>query len=284
MAIAPYWATAFLKVIVSNVTDVNQIITAFRTAVTITLPLGSQWVESPSGTFTSPADPVSGYTMTLVFTRNAALQLIISCKDQNGVTVMNGGISPVSGLTVPFYVGPTHFWIQVSNDSVTGVNGSYIAAVIADPTPEAKNASTTVVFAKTVLTSAFATTNVFSPDSWLCIDSAGATPNNGGTNGLAGGPVWQVGNGLTLKFITAAGTELAEPVAGNIRTVGNGFTHLRHSGIFPQFAWVDRGHAVGSSVVVPIDIGVTGTFDVVGTPAELQMNNNGSCLLAVRSA
>lgn len=283
MAVPPYFATAFLKSVILNITDVNQIITAIRTALTVTLPVGSQWAESPAGTFTSPADPVSGFTMQLVLTRNAALQLFATVNDQNTVAMAKAGVSPDSGTNAAFYAGPTHFWLQVNSDSSTGHQPSWVAGVIVDPTPEAKNASNVVVMAKFIVNASFATTNTQLPDLWLAFDAGGNVPNNGGTAGKAGGPTWSAGNGLTLRMVTAGGTELAVPVVGNIQSVAGTFQHLRQSGIFPQFFWVDKNHLLGALVTVPIDIGVTATFDVIGNSGSFQMNNNGACVLAVRS-
>jgi hypothetical protein len=269
MAIPSYWNTGFKKTTIASFTDVTDWITGIQTMLTATLDVADRWVESPAGTFTSPADPITGNQLVMVLTRTTALRLGAVFKQIVGgvTTAMNATFeADISGtVTATIFAGPKHFWTQSSA-------GEMLAIVMADPSPEPASGFSAQAIARGFRNSGQAAYSA-NADVWQGI----ADTSNGGIGAVrADGPASI--DGGSVDEITAGGSFVYFPVAA---VFWASITLPLFIGNLFQFVWVDgASFSAGSFVSVPIDVGVIGVFQVIAGTSRAQ-NGNGANL-AVR--
>ncbi len=273
MAIPSYWASGFKKSVSAAFTDVADWIVAIRTMLTATLDVADRWVESPAGTFTSPADPISGNQIVLVLVRTSALRMWTTVSQiVGGVTTAMSipGEADISGASVmaSIMAGPRHFWTEINI-----AFGEFSGIAMADPSPEAPSGFVFAVIAKAVRAQNTAVLTL-NADAWQACPDAQA-----GDYYRALGPTF-IAAAASQEMKTAGGSNVFFPVAA---TTWPTTTASRFIGNLNQFVWVDPGFAAGDLVSVPIDVGVVGVFQV------LNSNVTRACLgrgakLAVRVA
>lgn len=268
MAVPSYYATSFVRASQGGVLDVADWITLIDTALTVSLPLADRWTKVGS-TYTSPVDPDTGYFMNVTPTRVSAVQMSFIVRDQN-LTVVKDGAADISGTgdLVKVFAGPKHLYCEGA--------GEWAGCAMVDPSPEASNAPSVQVYAKTIRdvgNNVPFFTGV--PERWVANDAIG------GGWGRFSGP-WYPSTPGDARLLTAGGSEVVFPVRA-IAFAGPGVANDRFTGNVFQFAWVDRLHTPGSIVSVPIDVGVQGNFEVtnLNTMADA-FGLNQSCRLAVR--
>lgn len=232
---------------VPAVADVQAIIDDIKTLLTSTLAVGDRWVDSPSNTLTSPADPVSGYFMQLILARVSATRMTFRVKDQNLQTAIDGEYVLTAGETIKISGGPKHIFVWGT------AGAAMVLATMSDPSPEAPNAPTTVVFAKTSHTSSGTPVSFGNlPERWSSF-SFGAN-----TNCL--GPYFTLNSGSPSLY-TAAGSAIYVPAAMVVWTVSSNPLFCGHG---HQLMWGDSSIVSQGRVEVPIDDGVVGIFERIG--------------------
>jgi len=275
MAAPSYWNTVFRKSVSAAFTDVADWLTAIRTMLTSTLPVGSRWTEGATNVYTSPADPVSGYTIVLTLARTSAVRMFMSCTQTvNGVGygVLQGECDISGSVQANIFAGPTHFWTEIPG-------GDFGGCVGVDTTPEPPGQITSYVFSKMSRNIVQAAFNL-QADMWHAQDA----------NVDAGAPVrarcqgpYFVANATGYEFKTAAGSFIYFPAVGVTYPTQGLNTNQKFCGIFPQFVWVDPSWIGGNLVPVPVDFGVIGVFQVVSSLMTAANNTNGA-KLAIRVA
>lgn len=274
MSIANIFARSYASVTVAGVTDVQAVMDAIDTLLKTTIPtVGDRWTEPVADTYQSPADPVSGAYMKIAFVRASALILNFSVVDHNGLGAGGGSIAPGSGTAIRVFAGPTHFHMRQLGATV---NDNCATAFVADPSPEAMNASNPVVFSRSNRAGGGGFNNI-TLEKFIGRDALPASYQNRlsfpGYTSNPGAP-----NGTLL---TAGGSEIAFPVFMSTFTSAANLGNNRGSGGCPQTVWVDAVHIEGNLIVVPIDTGVTAVFEVTNTICD---DNNGAARLAFRVA
>lgn len=260
MAIPNIFASNFAYATVQNVTDVQTWIDGIRTLLTTTLAVADRWTESPTNTLVSPADPVSGYKMTLVLSRITALRMGFVTKDQNGNTIVsNFEVIATSGETAKISGGPKH----IITWGTSGTN--FGASTLVDPSPEAANAPTIVVFTKCSHAGGGGVSFGNLPERWN---------EFGATSGGACGPYFVVSSG-SMQCMTAAGSMVYIPVAMAVWTVSSNPLFV---GYAYQMVWADVGIAAPARVEVPIDDGVVGIFERCGFLATMGSGFTTQCV------
>lgn len=274
MATPSYWATGFKKATTAAFTDVADWLTAIRTMLTATLDAADRWTESPAGTFSSPADPVSGNFMRLIISRTSALRLLfVHTQVVGGISsVTTQGECDISGSSqAELFAGPNHFWTQIQG-------GDFAGCVYVDPTPEPAGLLTSVSWFKVARNAGQANFDLHA-DYWMALDGNG----DGGfiSRARCQGPWFPLGTGGTLG--TAAGSAVFFPAVGVTYPINGSNANQKFCGTFPQFVWVDGAVPANTLVSVPIDVGVIGIFQVVSSKV-VQSNNGLGPQLAVRAA
>lgn len=248
MAVPSYYATSFVRASQGGVMDVADWITLIDTALTVSLPLADRWTKLGS-TYTSPVDPDTGFFIQATITREAADQMRMIVQDQNLAVVQNGNADiNVAGSLVKVFAGPKHLYCEG--------NGEWAGCAMVDPSPEAANMPSIVVYANTIRdTGNNVPFFVDIPERWFANDAIG------GRWGRFTGPWFAPNPGANGRLLTAGGSEVVFPVRA-IEFNGPGVANDRFTGNVFQFAWVDYQHSPGSIVSVPIDVGVQGSFEV----------------------
>jgi hypothetical protein len=275
MATPSYWATGFKKAQTAAFTDVADWLTAIRTMLTATLDVADRWTESPSGTFTSPADPVSGSQIRLAISRTSAVRLqFVATQIVNSVAVgLTQGECDISGSVQAWiFAGPYHFWTEVPG-------GDYAGMVGVDTTPEPANLITTYGFFKVARNVGQADFDQHC-DYWMAVDGNA----DGGfiSRARCQGP-FNVANNSGYEVKTAGGSFVYFPAVGVAYPTNGSNANQRFCGTFPQFVYVDNSWVGGQLVPVPVDVGVIGIFYVCSS----KMTNSNANLgprIAVRYA
>ena len=179
----------------------------------------------------------------------------------------------VTSAQANIFCGPKHFWCEY-----TVAGGDFMGAVYVDPTPESPSSLTTVGFCKMAKNIAPADFDLHA-DYWHGVDAN----VDGGfiLRARAQGP-WYPVNGNTCQLITAGGSFVYFPVVGVTYPTLSSNANQRFCGTFPQFVWVDQTFVGGNLVSVPIDVGVTGVFQVVSSKC-ITSNGAQGPRLAVRA-
>jgi hypothetical protein len=194
-------------------------------------------------------DPQTGYFMRLTLTAVSPLRMGFKIQDQN-LSIVFDGEADISGTgdTVKTSAGPKNLFTWT-------VAGEYGLATMVDPAPEAPNAPSTVVYAKTIRNSAGAViTFGWFPERWFAIDGwVGA--------GFArvDGPHFPQ-NSQTYEIYTAGGSIAYIPGACIAYASPGG--PPRFTGHAYQLVWADQ--FLGGRLPVPIDVGVLGYFERIG--------------------
>lgn len=261
MAVANIFARSYGVATIASVSDVQSIIDAIRTLLTSTLAVGDRYTESPTNTFQGPADPVSGASHKLVFVRASATEIQVTVTNKDGTG--DGGthaIASWAGQTCKVYAGPNHFFMKKGGSAD---NDEEIQSYVVDPAPEAANVALPVNYTRSMRNNGGGSNN-------LELESFRVIPADG-TVGYAkrmSMPAFSSNPGYPNgTLLTAGGSEVALPVFMS-SLPGATLANNRGTGAVPQCVWVDAGHTAGQQVVVPIDTGVLGTFEVTSTLSE----------------
>jgi len=285
MTVPAYWSTEFRKSITAPFTDVASWLTAIRTMLTVTLPVGSRWTESNPGvsnSYTSPADPVNGNVIGMNFTRTSAVRLYMLSFYQvppaAGAGILQGECDISGTVQANIFAGPFHFWTEVVNGGLP--NGDFMGVVGVATVPEPENQITNFGFGKHSRNVAQNPFNL-QADMWMTLDANvdGGFP----VRARCQGPYF-VANAAGYDLFTAAGSPVYYPAVGvTYPTLGSN-ANTRFCGTFPQFVWVDKSWLAGQFVPVPIDVGVTGIFQVVSSLMTPSNGGSNGAKLAIRVA
>jgi len=267
MAIPNIFASNTAYVSVPNVTDCQSIIDAIVTLLTSTLAVADRWVNSPSLTLTSPVDPDSGYFMQLVLSKITATRMGFVVKDQNLNTVINGEVVVTSGEAFKIVAGPKSLYCWGTSSSNFG------GMTLVDPAPEAPNAPSIVVFAKTSHNTGGGAQSFGNiPERWSAFgDSTGV-----GINATRNCGPWYPVNSGVLQLYTAAGSAVYVPCA--MCAIPSGLNPL-FTGYGYQMIWGDSSIQIGSRIEVPIDDGVSAIFERPGYMAQMGVGFATQCVV-----
>lgn len=274
MAVPSYWDTDFaVRVSSGTIANLTALLAEVRAILTVTLPVASRWTESPTGTFTSPLDANNNAMRITIFDGGGGtigvtgIQIV-----NNGTVTVNTGRCNIGGNSIiTIFAGPKHFWMEFGN------GGNFFGAVIMDPTPEQVSLySVNSIFKSSV--------NQFGgndqhADMWAAND-----PNNDGlatSKARCQGPWYPVNAGGTFQMITAGGSFVFFPAVGVLYPTNGSNANLVFLGTLVQFVWVDQSYNASVRVSVPIDVGVIGVFQVLGSLVTPSIAGNGP-KLAVR--
>ena len=272
--------TGFAFASVAAATDVQNIIDAVNTMLTSTLsaaatgvyPNGERWSLSGAGpyVFTAPSDN-GGRFMKVTLTRTTQFRLEFKFEDPSGVLcdgeidIANPGPTPVN-----IFGGPGHLTIE----SINAGTRETAQAFLTDPTPEPMASSAVYVYGRVFRdTAGVVVTNRANSDFWAGRYRGGTTT---GTTLYQMGcrPTSQSYDGVNCHLRTQAGSDVVAPYYIGSDTASFGATWLNGNKAYMHIA-VDVNNAPGSILTVPIDIGITGTFYVLGL-------SDGSVAMAVR--
>jgi len=263
-----WYGTSFDYITESLVTDVNTIIGDIRTSLTSTLPSADRWTESPSGTFKSPPD-LRGRFMKVTLTRTSATRLAFQLSDFNSFQIVNGEIDvAVAGSPVNMYTGPYHLYIEANN----GGAWEFARATLTDPRPEALDAHPFCTFGNSSRNSSGTLlSNANHPDYWCFLqeDSTIVTNVQWGTH-----PTHYNDDTANGHCQSESGADIACPLV--LCTRSSSLNDYYPAGKAFQAVYVSRDNAPGVQMSIPIDVGVTGNFQVT------QMQATGCAVLAVR--
>lgn len=250
MAVPSYFATTFVykTYAAGTILDITNVIAAIRDALTVQLTGANAWVESPSGTFTSPTDG-GGRFMQLVVVRSTATLMTIKLIDRVGRNDTEGFVITGAGQSLEISCSSAHLYMWLS-DASAGV----LTAMV-DPSPEALNSQTTDTFIKSIHNSSGSAV------------SFGTLPDRGiGFGDIVGNTTYYTrfmgpyfgNNSTACQLLTAGGSLLFLPVVAATWPAELGM-QVRMSGHFPHLVWIDANLA-GGVLSVPIDNGVVGQF------------------------
>jgi hypothetical protein len=258
MSIPIFLNSSFRYLQVLAATDVATIITNFGNEV-----LANSWTGS--NPWTSPAD--SGRQIVVTLTRTS--QYVLGCQVvAGGVTICTVSVtipSPTPGqATVHIFTGQFHFHIMVD----AGQSGClYVEGGVLDLSPEAQNAHTHFAYGN----GSSIGTPSFNVDYSYMVDNATAA-------NVLRMNTQQASNSATGANQTMNGSRIYKPRqfwctptgAGTQRYAGRCYQQLVLNGTLPA----------NSEMIVPIDVGVTGTFKVTNVPA----SSGGNKQVAYRKA
>lgn len=244
------FASSFRYLSNNNVTDVNTIISDFRSE---TVTNGSPaWTEPTSQNFKSPVD-TAGRFFTVILTRTAATRLEWKVTDQNGTTICDREIDITSSpaTTVNYYTGQSHAWVE----SFVATPEIAVAGIL-DSSPLSVGSYAVCVYGNGYKNTGASVDGNFSTTGQLfMLDNGGSAQTNRlraiGVN-IANSQVGLLdpaGNSIYVP------NEIATNIGGTFRWNGRMF----------QTMLVDTSNAVGSLKTVIIGTaGELGTFRVIG--------------------
>ena len=260
MTVPVYLNSSFSYVETAPITDVDDIITAFRDEV-----LNGQtpaWTEPDTALFKSPPDG-SGRWIDVLLTRIAANNLECRVRDSSGTTIVTGRMQIGTVSIVRIFTGQFHFHIET-----VGASPEFVRGGIVDLTPEAQSAHSQWAYGYTRRDTADALRS-------YCYWRSSAMIDNG-TPAI-------VERGLGFCIATAAknlqsasGAWIFGACGVTVKPPGDA-SNFRYAGrLYQQVVCPDD--IPGSEFVVPIDTNSFGTFKIIGMPAVLSQR------LAVRIA
>lgn len=260
MAVPVYLASSFSYRETALITDVADIVTAFRDEV-----LNQQtpaWTEPETALFKSPPDG-SGRWIDVLLSRIAAGNLECRVRDSSAVTILTGRMQIGSGAIIRIFTGQFHFHIET-----VGAAPEFVRGGIVDLTPESQSAHAQWAHAYTrrdtsdVLRSGcfWRTAAMIDNATPAIVERAlGFCVTTTGKNLQSAGGAWIFG---------ACGMMVKPPgETVNFRYAGRYYQHL-----------VCPDEVPGAEFVVPTDANSFGTFKVTGMPVYLNQR------LAIRIA
>lgn len=256
MAIPIFLASSFSYLQMIGVTDVADVIVAFRDEV-----LNQQtpaWTEPVAGTFKSPPD-ANGRFFEVDLVATTSVRLGITVRDDTGFELMEreaqlgGGTSSEDNCRI--YTGQFHMRIEFE-DHGGGALGETIGAGITDLSPEPSD--------------------IIRHNTWANgrRSSAGTADASGDTlgdffmldNGLAAVDRRPLGILTTANTVaplfTHSGSIITRPVVMTSVAPGNPLGADQPIGRLHQCLQVDDNFAAGAELTVPIDDALTGVFKV----------------------
>jgi len=257
-------------------TDVQNIMDAVNTMLTSTLsatptgvyPSGERWAAA-SFVFTAPSD-IGGRFMKVTLSRIAQNRMQFQMEDPGGV-IFDGEIDiNIAGTLVNIFGGPGHLYIEVDNAGTPEM----AHAVMVDPTPEPMSVSTVYVYGRVARNSSGTIVSSYNQaDDWL------ERFRNGSVTGVTfyqsgARPTVPAQDTSNTHLRTQAGSDVVAPMYMGSDISFFGGQWLNGYKIY-QAIVVDINNAPGTILNVPIDIGITGQFQIVNV-------SNGSVALAIR--
>ncbi len=276
MTVPSFLNTGFAFAQLPAATDVQNIMDAVATMLTSTLsatptgvyPSGERWSQAVF-TFTAPTD-IGGRFMKVTLARTAQNRMEFKMEDPGGV-IFDGEINiNIAGTLVNIFGGPGHLYIEADNAGTPDI----AHAVLVDPTPEPMSVSTVYVYGRVARSVGGALlANYMAADFWLQRFRGGAvTSTSFYQNGAR--PTMPAQDNASTHLRTQAGSDVVAPMYMGSDTNFFGGNWLNGYKIY-QAVVVDINNAPGTILNVPIDVGITGQFQIVNV-------NNGSVALAIR--
>lgn len=253
MAVPVFLSSSYYYHELVGVDDVQDIIDDFIDQVTLhNVPA---WTNPAGNLCVSPVDAV-GRFFDVNFTRTSQYKLDLVLRDQNAVTICTRRLTIPSANTViiRIFTGEYHYYIDAVNASAAP---GYLHGGILDLSPELQNAHDHYVYGNGSFTTADATTSADTSNSFM-IDNASV---------LAAQRV-VVHKGSSTSAIgnqTPGSARVHRPKELYCKPTGDA-TNYKWAGRAYQQLLVSDKLSQGVSIVVPIDIGSTGTFMVCGAP------------------
>src|SRR5579871_3505022 len=248
---------------------VNTMLTSTLSATpTGVYPSGERW-SNAAFVFTAPSD-IGGRFMKVTLTRLSQSRMEFKMEDPGGV-IFDGEIDiNIAGTLVNIFGGPGHLYIEADNSGTPEM----AHAVMVDPTPEPLSVSTVYVYGRVARSVGGATlANYTAADFWLQRFRGGTvTGANFYQNGAR--PTVPVQDNSNTHLRTQAGSDVVAPMYMGSDSSVFGGNWLNGYKIY-QAVVVDFNNAPGTILNVPIDVGITGQFQIVNV-------NNGSVALAIR--
>lgn len=267
MTVPTFLASEFQYVSIAGITNVAQIITAFRNQVVTTPPVGfTPWTEPSPGLFKSPVD-ADGRFFDVLLTVDAADTLGSRVRNPSATIISQRRILiDVGGTEVRFYTGDKHMCI----DSQRGTPEA-LGAGLLDLSPRSQTYHTNSMYGFGHRDGAS------NPDGGHPADCYGLLDNGAPAN------IFRAIADNTASFgpaplLDASGFTIHHPVM----LVATMSSLLRRVGRLYQTYQVDVTLAVGAEIQIPINESplTNGTFKVVG-----RGNSNGNFFkIAMRKA
>lgn len=268
MAVPTFLGSSYYYIEIPGISDVQTIIDEFDDQVMLhNVPA---WTEAVPGTFASPVD-ADGRFFDVTFTRTSQYKLDLALRDQLGNTICTRRLTipSTNKVTARIFTGQYHYYIDVENASVAP---GYLHGGILDLSPEAQNAHTHFVYGNGSFTTADAITSAAWTNEFM-MDNA----TIGATQRVV---TWKGASIVSIGNYTINGARVYRPKELYCRPTGETSTS-KWAGRCYQQLLVPSGLAQGCKIVIPIDIGTTGTFVVCGAPVS---DTDGYKLHAVRIA
>lgn len=249
MSIPSTYDTGFARSEITGKSDVQDLVDAVNTMLTSTLAVADRWTSLGSGEYKAPVDAY-GRTMYVVVTKVSTTRMQFLAKDHKGSTIYNGTIDFATSYTARVWAGPGHLVVEMEYGSTTFESAG---VVMSDPLPFDPSTVGIYVMAWTRRNSSG--TNVSDDfDKGVCLDGKAAD-----------GPVGRLAlfhsgdSGNAVKGNTEGGSQVVLPAELCIDLGG-----WRSSGRLYQLAVVPSGVSAKALITVPLDVGVTGIFEVLG--------------------
>jgi hypothetical protein len=241
----------------------DAIVTLLTTTLSATptgvYPNGERWTNSPAYTLTAPSDN-GGRFMVVVLVRTTQFRMEFKVSDPGGV-IYDGEIDIANpGPTVVNIYGAPGFLTVESNNGGTWETAQ---AVMTDPTPEPLASGTVYVYSRQPrnTTGALVTNNSLY-DFWMGRYRNGTT-TAGTYYGFGIHPQGtSVTANLNYHIRTQAGSDVVAPAYIGSDNSNFGGVWL-NGGKAYMLLIVDANNAPGAILTVPIDVGITGQFQVL---------------------
>lgn len=263
-----FLGTDFRRVSLTGVTDVQTIIDEIVEEITLNLPAASRWSDEGGGEYKTPPDS-AGRFMTVTLTRISATRYAFHVRDQNGNTVHDGTNDITAPSPARIWSGPHHLIVE----TIASTFQEIARAIMVDPAPLALSSHARYVYGMNRRNSSGTQINPngFEAD-WLSADDAGGEAQR--IVGLMNSSAFNPGT----VYETVSGTLLilpvlifAEPSSNNFDLAGKAF----------QMIAVEGAISPGTVLTVPVDVGVSGDFEVLGLAED---DASSSIRLAARKA
>lgn len=253
MAVPEFLSSSYYYHELTGISNVQDIITDFIDQVThFNIPA---WTNPSGNLCVSPVDAF-GRFFGVNFTATTQYKLDLVLRDQNAVTICTRRLTIASAntVTVRIFTGEYHYYIDVANGSAAP---GYLHGGILDLSPEAQNAHDHYVYGNGSFTTADAATSFDASYSFM-MDNVTAQATQRVVT-------WKGSSTAAIGNYTPNGGRLYRPKELYCKPTGEA-TNSKWAGRVYQQLLVPDSLAQGVSVVVPIDVGATGTFMVCGAP------------------
>lgn len=280
MAPPSFLNTSFAFQSLSGVTDVQTIIDAIITMITVTLPAtptdmfpnGERWTFVSGTRYKSPVD-AAGRFMEVEFVRGSATSITWTVRDPLGlITAANGVILLTSPSPAEIFAGPGHLMVQMVQSSAWEVGRAFMT----DPTPEPLGSYPVYVYGgnRRDQNTNFIT-NGLSFVYWMHRFYGGTVTTSHTVAQAWALPYMPIQDTANTHLRTQAGSDIAAPYFTAIPS-STGADDWRNGGKLFQTIVVDSSYVAGSDITVPIDTGTSGIFRVT------RMTGHGARQFAVR--